>query len=367
MGKRSNSHLASVASTLIKVTKLGSLDKPITDLTHDLWKTIERDRTDLVIDLFQPVNIEDHITASKQDETSSKEKLKPSDSDSSILPPSSLQPLLQFRQLHHLTLTGMLESYQPLIWATCWLQPFLKTVHLEMALPPFFNLDTDHPHHFIDTTWALNNSCRCDPNLSEYLGHHGEGTLHDEFGDGEYLDSQAIKMAQQEVAKDLPFNNLRYLPVENLTLMNFVVDGGSIMRWFDPKRLKELEFREGCIDAGLYLREDMERTKIISPKPRPLHQFARVIKLGEVKTAELKNGKVVTRKDGPTRKEEFQGTQKQPGLKAKVSQLMHGFGGGKNKENKPVEKKDDNVKDIENGFSEMEIRAAKDGKKPVRD
>ena len=199
------------------ITKSGRLKGPITDLTTHTWAAIEKDKSELWIDLFELI---DNGSSSHHDD-SSKEQLVPIH----ISPYHALRPLLQFRQLHHLTLTSMLDSYQPLIWCVCWLSPFLKTLHLEMCLPPSFNHDSDHPHDPIDGNWRLKDYI--DPSISQYLGHHGEGILHDEFGEGEYLDSQAIKMSQQDVARDLPFNNLRYLPIEQLTLMNFVIDGGA--------------------------------------------------------------------------------------------------------------------------------------------
>ncbi|RMZ86877.1 hypothetical protein DV736_g5895, partial [Chaetothyriales sp. CBS 134916] len=202
-----------------------------------------------------------------------------------------------------------------------------------MALAPAFNVETDQPHQLIDETWTLNNGYGNDLTISEYLGHHGEGILHEEFGEGEYLDSQAIKMARQQVVRSLPFNNERFLPVEKLGLERFVVDGGSIMRWFDPQRLRKIEFKDGCIDAGLYLKPGMRHVKITAATARPQHyhhylhrqHVGRAVKMGELKLVDLKKGRVVSRKDTRTGREELESAQKQPGLKAKMSQLMHGW------------------------------------------
>jgi hypothetical protein len=322
---------------LRKMTKFGRSDKPILIATDTGLKLIGRDRRSLWLDLFEPVDF-------KASGTSQDDDLKGSSDDDllqSLPQPTespSLRTLYRFRQLHHLKLTGMLESYQPTIWAVCWLQPFLQSLHLEMALPPAFGPVTDHPHRLIDTKWTINNFYRSDPNLSEYIGNHGDGTLHEEFGEGEYLDSQAIKMAQQEVAEDLPFNNGRYLPIEKLSLKNFAIDGGALARWFDPKRFRELELKEGCVDAGLFLTPELEHVKIVSSKPRPLHRFARAVKPGDLKIVELKKGKVLHRRDAATGREELAIAHKQPGLRNKVSQLMLGLG-GRNKENRvPVDK-----------------------------
>ena len=50
--------------------------------------------------------------------------------------PRDLLPLCNFRRLRSLKLTGMLESYQEIIFRTCWLNPELWSLTLVMALDP---------------------------------------------------------------------------------------------------------------------------------------------------------------------------------------------------------------------------------------
>ncbi len=131
----------------------------------------------------------------------------------------------------------------------------------------------------------------------EYLGSHGSGVLHEEFGNGEYLDTQAIMIAQLEIAEEIPESNLRYLPVKKLTLLNFVIDSGPILRWFDPEKLQEINLKYGCVDAGMHLSEAMQHVRVLSPKPRTLVGMARVVTPGELKIIELKKGKFISRSD----------------------------------------------------------------------
>ena len=52
------------------------------------------------------------------------------------IPPSLLEPLCDFRGLRELKITGMLDSYQSIIWQAAWLCPQLESLTLEMVLPP---------------------------------------------------------------------------------------------------------------------------------------------------------------------------------------------------------------------------------------
>ena len=203
-----------------------------------------------------------------------------------------------------------MQSYQPIIWAACWLNEHLWDLHLEMASPPTWNLTSGYPQHAISYNWSVDHPSGPPPSV-EYLGYHGQGILHEEFGDGEYLDSQAIKMAQNEVAYTTLFENMRYLPIRKLTLMNFVVDGGAIARWFDPERLDEIVFKSGCLDAGFFIPEAMQEVKITTPTPP---QICRWVRPGEVKLVKLHKGQVVPEME--------QSRAKTPTLRTKLSGLL---------------------------------------------
>jgi hypothetical protein len=121
-----------------------------------------------------------------------------------------------------------------------------------------------------------------------------------------------------DVVHSLPVENMRYLPITHLTLMNFVVDAGPFFRWFDPRKLKELTFLGDCIDAGFYLPESMEsNVKINSPKPI---MTARIVRPGEIKLIDIKKPKPA---NADAEVATSAGGQ---GLKKKLSQIMPKWG-----------------------------------------
>lgn len=58
-----------------------------------------------------------------------------------ILSLEQMRALTEFRNLRVLKLTGMMKSYQRIIWHAVWLNPQLTTLELEMAV----GLDIEHP------------------------------------------------------------------------------------------------------------------------------------------------------------------------------------------------------------------------------
>ncbi|EXJ61374.1 uncharacterized protein A1O5_11932 [Cladophialophora psammophila CBS 110553] len=290
--------------------EIGGFGKPIVNFRPNLWRHLDKDRPILNLDLFWPIKLDD-LNDDEEEENS--------DGDSKdVFPFKELKPLQTFHNLHYLQLNGMMRSYQPIIWATCWLNKNLTKLHLEMALEPEMNKDSKHKYRKIDETWSYDGSSDRQVD-AEYLGSHGEGILHPEFGVGEYLDQHAMKQAQIDVVESLPIDNMRHLPISHLTLMNFAVDAGPFFRWFDPKKLVEITFLGQCIDTGFYLPDNMRfLVKATGPKPRPCPQpmVARVVKPGEVKLVTLKGGKVVPQE--PTGGVAVAGK----GVKTKLSQMM---------------------------------------------
>src|SRR5436309_14198076 len=103
-----------------------------------------------------------------------------------------MRQLCNFRHLRSLLLNGMLQSYQKYIWQTCWLNPALEELTLEMALEPSIHDPYSQQWPVIEGDWKMAGEGE---GSMKYLGHDGEGTLSLEFGIGEYLDKQAIAMA----------------------------------------------------------------------------------------------------------------------------------------------------------------------------
>ncbi|GMG25474.1 unnamed protein product [Aspergillus oryzae] len=118
----------------------------------DTWDLLARDRKSLGLDLFWPIDfsaidsVQTHnitkATPSKTEATEQKPKENPNndtdekEQETETFPLSSLTPLLHFRHLRTLKLTGMMSSYQKYIWQAAWLNPHLEELELGMALAP---------------------------------------------------------------------------------------------------------------------------------------------------------------------------------------------------------------------------------------
>lgn len=289
---------------------LGGIHKPIPNFRPHLWALLDTKRETLNLDLFWPIKLDN--------EDEDEEEVNENGDPKGVFPFKELQPLKTFKNLHYLQLNGMMRSYQPIIWATCWQNKNLTKVHLEMALEPLFCKDIMHKYRKIDVKWTYNRLPEPKTEIM-YLGAHGAGVLHEEFGDGEYLDQQAMKASQLDDVKNLPIENVRYLPITHLTLMNFVVDAGPFYRWFDPKKFKEVTFKGDCIDAGFSLPQEMFSTVTVkSPKPLPPPRW---VKPGEVKLIDIK--KKPTPTDTNTKVDTVGSGH---GLKSKISQMMPKWG-----------------------------------------
>ncbi|OJJ96206.1 hypothetical protein ASPACDRAFT_81476, partial [Aspergillus aculeatus ATCC 16872] len=92
----------------------------------------------------------------------------------------------------------------------------------------------------------------------------GAGTLPRTIGEGEYLDKIALEKAKICAMVQGPTRNR--LSIRTLTLTGFVVDADPFLLWFDATRLKCLNFKDYCLDAGLYLCEAMHRVSVLYPR-----------------------------------------------------------------------------------------------------
>jgi len=191
---------------------LGGPSRPIMHFRPNLWRRLERNRSTLNLDLFWPLK-PDPAHDDNEDE------------GFDVFPLDDMRPLCDFRHLRSLQLNGMLRSYQKYIWQTCWLNPALEELILEMALEPTMHDPYSQHCPVIEGDWRMT---REGEGSMEYLGQDGEGTLNLEFGIGEYLDKQAIAMAKLDAA--LMGGRLRYLTVVKLALSGFVIDSGAL-KW----------------------------------------------------------------------------------------------------------------------------------------
>ena len=98
---------------------------------------------------------------------------------------------------------------------------------------------------------------------------------------------------------DLPSSEIRtaHLPIVKLSLSGFIVDAGPFRRWFDPSRLRQIDFEQNCIDAGFALPVRMARHITITwpqGKLRPEVINMTNVNRADVKLIKLKKGRVVS-------------------------------------------------------------------------
>lgn len=87
------------------------------------------------------------------------------------------------------------------------------------------------------------------------------------------------------------------LSIKKLTLSGFVVDADPLLQWFDPKKLRCIQFKGRCIDAGFWLPEAMKDVVVLYPRKIDLAPVpAGLVKIDmakDVSVLELKNGKAM--------------------------------------------------------------------------
>lgn len=121
----------------------------------------------------------------------------------------------------------------------------------------------------------------------------GSGTLKHSIGVGEYFDKTAIEKAK--VCAMAIGRTLNRLSIKTLTLNGFIVDSDPFLLWFDPKRLRCINFQDNCVDAGFYLSVPMKRVNV--RYPLDINEKAltvrRVDVQKELKVVQLKGGKKI--------------------------------------------------------------------------
>lgn len=116
-----------------------------------------------------------------------------------------------------------------------------------------------------------------------YSGEIGQGILANEYGYGEYLDTEAIGKARLNA---IPLERLHEekvgekLKLERLEIGGFVIDSQAIHDWFDPDFLVSVKFLNNCIDAGFSIdTEKFNKVKIgASPGPKPIPKLIAELK-----------------------------------------------------------------------------------------
>ncbi|CEL06621.1 hypothetical protein ASPCAL09793 [Aspergillus calidoustus] len=250
-----------------------------------LWAALPKDRRTLGIDVFWPVpsgeDKDDKENVKKHNYDEEKEE-KPT-----IFPIDEMAPVCMFRNLRVLKITGMMQSYQMYIFQAAWLNTNLDELEIGMALPP--RLRRGYKWPYIKGGWQLNKTTMEEP---VYYGT-GEGSLLHKVGVGEYLDKMCLEKAKiRAMAMGSTRNRLS---IRTLVLTGVVVDADPFLHWFDPKRLKCINFKDYCVDAGFYLSHCMKKVSILFPRmiEEPVLRGRRVNPAAELKVIELKGGKKV--------------------------------------------------------------------------
>ncbi|OQE35116.1 hypothetical protein PENCOP_c014G04895 [Penicillium coprophilum] len=206
-----------------------------------------------------------------------------------ILSLEQVRPLGEFRNLRVLKLTGMMKSYQPIIWQTVWVNPQLTTLELEMAV----GLEINKPlgpseWETIEKGWVMSIKSCATP---VYYGYTGNGEIWHRIGYGEYLDKFCIERAKV-VALSSGFSVPSYLPVKYLTLTGFAVDGDPFGMWF--RNLEEIHFKKDCVDCGFWLSRAQRNVRVRHSNEYGVARGAdgpseagSIIELGEEALAEL--------------------------------------------------------------------------------
>jgi hypothetical protein len=86
------------------------------------------------------------------------------------------------------------------------------------------------------------------------------------------------------------------LSIRTLILTGVVIDADPFLHWFDPDRLKCINFKDNCVDAGFWLSHCMRKVSVLFPKV--IEEDAIVgrqvdLKSGGLKVIRIEGGKKV--------------------------------------------------------------------------
>ncbi|KAL4805301.1 hypothetical protein BDV18DRAFT_160962 [Aspergillus unguis] len=276
-----------------------------------LWTALPKDRQTLGLDVFWPIPVDKshannngdkeyklqyRVTGEKQSQPPSEENGNEENElseDDEEQPPifhiDNMAPLCMFRNLRVLKITGMMQSYQMYIFQAAWLNPHLEELEIGMALPP--RLSRRYKWPYIKGGWRLNKATYGEP---VYHGT-GDGSLLRTVGVAEYLDKVCLEKAKiRAMAMGATRNRLS---IRTLILTSVVVDADPFLHWFDPKRLKCINFKDNCVDAGFYLTHCMRKVSVLFPRqlrePVNTVEIRKVDPRRELKIIEIKGGRKI--------------------------------------------------------------------------
>ncbi|KAI9775943.1 MAG: hypothetical protein M1835_005660 [Candelina submexicana] len=202
--------------------------------TKEMWRAIRPGKLKaMYLDLWRPGVTRDEIAGD-------------------VLPFEDLRPLRQYVHVKDLSIVGMLDSYQPMIWEAAWVMKKLARLDLRMALEPVLRRGNEWP--FIQNRWKMK---KLEEVGRGYHGDKGSGVINYQLGYGEYLDPLAIMKARRVMCPVVDSEHDKYIHLEHLALAGFVVDAQPFIKAFCPECLKHLEIVQDCVDAGLAMPELM--------------------------------------------------------------------------------------------------------------
>ncbi|KAF1947344.1 hypothetical protein EJ02DRAFT_140610 [Clathrospora elynae] len=194
-----------------------------------IWEKVQVPLTKLVLDLGQPVRL--------QQDGDFQHK--------SYITSAEMKPLQRQTALKELRLFGIPDSsLQFVIWETVYSNTFdngMRVLDLQMAAAPLVR--SKHWRKAEDVVGLT--VPKTNPNEKEYKGIEGKGCLHHFFGTGEYLDDFCMRKARisSKLNEDKP------LPLWCLKLDGFVVD--YLPFEHELSRIVLLTCGKNCVDAGL--------------------------------------------------------------------------------------------------------------------
>ncbi|KAE8147776.1 hypothetical protein BDV25DRAFT_131807 [Aspergillus avenaceus] len=256
---------------------------------EDTWARLDEKRVTLGLDLFWPIQFDTTPAlpslpfANEPATEPANQQENENDDDEEIFPIESLRPLIHFRSLRSLKLTGMMTSYQKYIWQAAWLNPYLDELELGMALGPSLRRPYATTWPCIQGGWELSAGGWIREPV--YFGTQGTGHLHPTIGVGEYLDKYAIETAK--VTAMATGRTRQKLSIRTLVLSGFVVDGDPFLQWFDAQRLKCVRFRDECVDAGFWLGGAMAGVGVVWPREEERVILGRWVDCGEGRVVDL--------------------------------------------------------------------------------
>lgn len=213
--------------------------------TAPIWEGLRTTLTKLVLDLGEPVRLEQNGEFLHK----------------SFITANEMKPLQEQVELKELRLFRLHESIQPLVWETVFRNTSdsgMRLLDIQMASAPIVRSESwRKAPDVIGLTVPTEDS-----EEKEYKGMEGKGVLHYSIGTGEYLDNFCMRKARISAGLD----EATPLPLWCLKLDGFVVD--HLPFEHELSQIVLLTCGENCVDSGL---------RAPKTKTAPRNKWSRVV------------------------------------------------------------------------------------------